>query len=226
MEISTEKINTFQKRLRGWGEEGIKNYPWRYREDPYSILVSEFMLHRTQTSQARQVYETFMERWPTLEDFKKAGRNEVKSVLEPLGLNWRIEGMINVLNSLWKQYEGVPHDREKLIKEKNVGQYIAGATETFATNQPQTLIDTNTVRVVGRIFGLDLEGEARRRKEVKNTIELVCDRDNPRDFYYAIIDLAHQICTPRNPECDRCPILEVPCKYGKEIIAKGKSKNV
>lgn len=211
------KINRLRKALFHWGETNIREYPWRYRDDPYAVLLAEFMLHRTQKLQAEQVYLEFISAYPTLKDFQKAGRDQVREMLAPLGLNWRIEGMLAVLDSLWDQYRDVPPDREKLIRERNVGQYIAGATATFAKNEPHALIDTNTVRVVGRVFGLNLEGEARRRKEMIETIDAVCDPENPRDFYYAMIDLAHEICHPKAPDCENCPLRKVPCIYAYEI---------
>lgn len=210
------KINRLRKALFHWGETHIREYPWRYRDDPYAVLIAEFMLHRTQKRQAEQVYSEYMKVYPTLKTFQKADRDQVREMLTPLGLTWRIEGMLAVLDSLWEQYQEVPPDREKLIRERNVGQYIAGATATFAKNEPHALIDTNTVRVVGRVFGLNLEGEARRRKEMIEAIEAVCDPENPRDFYYAMIDLAHELCRPKIPDCANCPLIKVPCTYAYE----------
>ena len=216
MSLSASTIRKFRKSLNSWGESNIGDYPWRYRDDPYAVLVAEFMLHRTQKRQAEQVYTAFIKAYPTLKAFQKADREQVREMLRPLGLNWRIEGMLAVLDSLWEQYRDVPPEREKLIRERNVGQYIAGATATFAKNEPHALIDTNTVRVVGRVFGLNLEGEARRRKEMIEAIEAVCDPENPRDFYYAMIDLAHEICRPKAPDCENCPLRKVPCRYADE----------
>ena len=213
--LKRKKIHGFRSRVQAWGKNHIETYPWRYCDDAYKILLSEFMLHRTQKDQAEKVYQKFLEHYPSLESYITGDRKKARDILKPLGLNWRIEGMLDVLESLYQQYGHIPTEKRKLIKERNVGPYIAGATATFTTNQPHTLIDTNTVRVIGRVFGLNLEGEARRRKEVKKTIEKVTDPDNPRDFYYAVIDLAHKICFPKNPDCMSCPLLEVPCVFGK-----------
>jgi len=218
MTINKKKIDRVRKVLHRWGKTHIRYYPWRYRDDPYAVLTAEFMLHRTQKRQVEQVYSEFMKAYPTLKVFKKADRNQVREMLSPLGLNWRIEGMLAVLDSLWDQYQAVPPEKEKLIRERNVGQYIAGATATFAKNEPHALIDTNTVRVVGRVFGINLEGEARRRKEMREAVEQVCDPENPRDFYYAMIDLAHQICLPRKPSCQKCPLIDVPCIRGSDKL--------
>lgn len=207
-------VKLLRKRLLKWGSENLADYAWRRTDDPYAILVAEFMLHRTQKRQAEKVYKEFIGSYPTIKTFRNGDRNEIRQMLAPLGLNWRIDGMLAALDAYWEQYKEVPADHERLIRERSVGQYIAGATATFATNTPHTLIDTNIVRVVGRVFGLNLEGEARRRKDVIEAIEQSCDPQNPRLFYYAMIDLAHKLCLPRAPVCLQCPLLDVPCEFG------------
>ena len=107
-----------------------------------------------------------------------------------------------------------PDDFYRTVHKK----IFTAMSELFSKNEPVTLIDTNTVRVTGRVLGLDLSGEARRRKEVKEAIAEIVDPKNPRDFYYSMIDLAHNICTPSKPDCRNCPLLDVPCKTGQEII--------
>ncbi len=211
--MSNPDILRLRYSLLDWGTKNIKQYPWRYTGDLYSIFVSEYMLHRTQVKQVLPVYQTFMIRFPDLTSYANGNKETIMTILKPLGLNWRIKGMIHALDTLWDQYKTVPVDLEKLLDIKGVGQYIGGATICFSTNRPLTLIDTNTVRVVGRIFGLDLSGEARRKKAVIEAITLSCDTENPRDFYYAMIDLAHSVCRPLNPICNVCLLQEVPCIY-------------
>jgi A/G-specific adenine glycosylase len=126
--------------------------------------------------------------------------------------------MIKALNYLWENYHEVPTDFDQLISVEGIGQYIAGATVCFSKNEPVVLVDTNTVRVVGRVFGLDLSGEARRRKSVIATISETCHPERPRDYYYALIDFAHTVCTPRNPDCMNCPLLDIPCSFGKSRV--------
>lgn len=172
------------------------------------------MLHRTQAKQVVMVYEQFISLYPTLEAVAHADEQRVQAVLKPLGLHWRINGMINALSHLWAVYREVPLDREKLMSVEGIGAYIAGATICFTGNEPVALIDTNTVRVIGRLFGLDLSGEARRRKEVIRAIADSTDPARPRDYYYAMIDLAHHICTARSPACHKCPLFDLPCTYG------------
>ena len=132
--------------------------------------------------------------------------------LQPLGLRWRIERMISALHEIRIRFGEVPQNYDELVYIAGIGPYIAGATVCFSSNQAQVLIDTNVVRVIGRIFGLSLHGEARRRKDVFQTIDAVVDRNSPRDFYYAIIDLAHTICHSKVPNCYLCP-MRIICNH-------------
>ncbi|NOH14225.1 MAG: DNA-binding protein [Chloroflexi bacterium] len=206
--------------LLAWGEENTRAFPWRHSTDPYLVLVSEFMLHRTQVKQVTPVFEIFTRAFPDLRTLLKSDEKKIQKILSPLGLQWRIDGMIAALKEIQIRYDGVPTDYDQLIAVRGIGPYIAGATVCFTTNRPLPLIDTNTVRVTGRVQGLDLSGEARRRKEITLAIEEICDPDHPRDFYYAMIDLAHELCRPENPQCEDCPLLSVPCNYGQSTISK------
>lgn len=216
--IDKQKIIGLRENLLAWGETNIKTYPWRQTQDPYKILVAEFMLHRTQVVQAEVIYKRFVSLFPTLEIFSQASPDDVWSVLHPLGLHWRIEGMRNALVYLWENYRSVPTQIDKLISVPGIGPYIAGATVCFSQNQPLALIDTNTVRVTGRVFGLDLKGEARRKKQVIDSITVSCDPEQPRRYYYSMIDLAHTICKIKDPFCAECPLLDVPCQFGQQNV--------
>lgn len=204
-------IKILQQKLCEWGEIHREEYPWRYISDPYGILISEFMLHRTQARQAVPVYKRFINEFPELKEINSNDEDEMKDIMKPLGLRWRTENMIRALKVIHEKYDGVPTDIDKLSEIEGIGQYIAGATTCFATNQPVVLIDTNIVRVLGRIFGLNLQGEPRRRKEVAKAIERAIYLENPRDFYYTLIDFAHQVCRAKKPQCHVCPMTNLQC---------------
>jgi A/G-specific adenine glycosylase len=210
------RILRLRPRLLEWGKENIQHYPWRFNNSLYRVLVAEFMLHRTQAVQVESVYVQFINLWPTLEAWSQADVTEAETVLASLGLRWRIRAMIEALNQLWSEYGRIPSSIEKLKAIHGIGPYIAGATVCFAQNRPVALVDTNTVRVIGRILDLNLSGEARRRQTVIRAIEESCHPEQPREFYYALIDLAHEICTLSQPDCSRCPLLEVPCTFGED----------
>ena len=134
--LRTEKnISDFQRELMKWGNKNFQKFPWRDIDDPYKILVSEFMLHRTRALQVEPVYSTFIEDYPSLELFSQAKPQDIKEELSTLGLSWRIDNLINALREIHNKYDSVPSNYDILISFHGIGQYIAGATVCFSSNQ-------------------------------------------------------------------------------------------
>ncbi|MGV8027222.1 MAG: hypothetical protein AB2L18_11745 [Anaerolineaceae bacterium] len=204
------KISRIQKMLLFKME--IQSYPWRFITDPYKVLISEFCLQRTRASQVLPVYLELISRFPNINLFVNTEKDSIIQIMKPLGLYWRIDGMINSINCLFNEYGEVPVNYEKLFKIKGIGQYIAGAVVCFTKNEKFVLIDANIVRVIGRLFNANLSGEARRRKEIYNLVSTTVPSDNSRKFYYSIIDLAHLFCLPKNEICRDC-LLKDFCEY-------------
>ena len=189
-----------------------RDYPWRFIDDAYKVLVSEFMLHRTRAKQVVPVYEEFIDKYPSIEDFIREDEGVILNQIKTLGLFWRIQGMVKAVKQFYENHGRIPLEYDLLIDTEGIGPYIAGAVMCFAGNKPEPLIDTNTVRVIGRVFGLDLEGEARRRKEIREMIKTTTPLENPKEYYYCVIDLAHEICHYRQPACYRCPLTTI-CEF-------------
>ena len=216
------KLYLFHKSIRNWGENHIRDFPWRFRDDPYAVLVSEFMLQRTQVNQVLPIYIKFMEKFPDLSSLIKSEEKEIFEILRPLGLGWRIKGMVKTLKTIYETHTTIPEDYDKLIAYQGIGQYIGGATLCFSKNIPFTIIDTNIIRVIGRYFGFEIAGEVRRKKSFVQSISGTIDQNEPRKFYYSIIDIAHQYCLPTSPDCENCPLSEAGCLFFLEKQKKKK----
>ncbi len=213
MYLDENKVRAFREALLRWGKENRRWYPWRGERDPYKILIAEFMLHRTQADQVLPVYRAFTERYPTLESAVHSSDEEFAALMYPLGLHWRTRLMKKALTYLWRKYQRIPDDEELLTSAPGIGPYIANATICFSKNTCRPLADTNTVRVIGRFFGLRNDENARRREEMIRSIGQACDPADPRNYYFSLIDFAHSVCTKINPRCPECPLARAGCGY-------------
>lgn len=209
-----------QKSLIKWGRRNFQAFPWRVTKDPYRILVSEVMLHRTQAKQVVPVYERFVRKYPRASNLTQATREELHDILFSLGLRWRIDLIYEMSRYLRDRFDcQVPVATEDLLSLPGVSEYIAGAVRCFAWNMPEPLIDTNTVRIVGRLFGLEVKDSSRRNKRFRQLLAAMVSSDEPRAYNYALLDLAHEICLRRQlPKCSICPIQEY-CIYGSVLLA-------
>ena len=206
----TVDLVSFRKTLIAWGQQHFRSFPWRLTEDAYRILIGEVLLHRTQAPQVVPVYERFIECYPDVPELASASKEELCDVLYSLGLRWRIDLIQEMTTELIEHFGGqVPRGKADLLSLPGVSEYIAGAMRCFAWNQPEPLIDTNTVRVIGRMFGLETKDSSRRSRRFRELIIALVDPDEPRAYNYALLDLADEICMKkRPPECGQCPVQE------------------
>lgn len=210
VEIGGHRIDPhgFRSALITWGRRNQRYFPWRQTRDPYRILVAEVMLHRTQAPQVVPVYERFVVRYPDVDSLAGATNEELQDVLASLGLRWRIDLMHEMAVQMVDQYGGrVPRSRSHLLSLAGVSQYIAGAVRCFAWGMPEPLLDTNTVRVMGRLFGLAVKDSSRRSRTFGQLAEALVDPRRPRLYNYALLDLAGGPCSAKpKPGCGHCPV--------------------
>lgn len=201
-------VHQMQRQLRSWGREHRRSFPWRMTDNPFHILLAELMLRRTQARQVVPIYTRFAALYPTAQALLKAPHEEVASLLFPLGLAWRVPAFQQVAHTLVDRYNGmVPQDYAALLSLPGVGDYVASAVCCFAFRQALPVIDTNTVRVAGRLFGVTTHAESRRQRPIRQLLSRLVDMDEPMIYNYALLDLAALICTPAHPQCNICPLL-------------------
>lgn len=222
VETNGHSINSilFGNVLLQWGEEYFRAFPWRFTRDPYKILISEVMLHRTQAIQVVPVYEGFVHRYPDLYALEKASKEDLHQLLYSLGLYWRIELVYQMTIELMGRFGGeVPLERTELLSLSGISEYIAGAVRCFAWNLPEPLADTNTVRIVGRLFGLQVKDSSRRNKQFRELLTSLVHPNEPRLYNYALLDLADKTCKKKQPpDCHYCPLQRM-CRAGMDMIS-------
>jgi A/G-specific adenine glycosylase len=212
----------FGRDLLKWWKNNKREFPWRRTRNSYKILISEILLHRTRANQVTPVYLEFLERFPTIAALSEACIEDLKTMLYSLGLSWRTELIHKMALEIVNKYKGkIPSKTEELTTLPGVGHYIAAAVRCFCNGYPEILLDTNTVRIIGRFFGIEKTDGSRRSRQFRELYESLIDQNHPRDFNYAMIDLGALVCKPKNPICSICPISK-KCKYR---IEEAREKN-
>ncbi len=215
MEHTETDVETqwFRNVLVNWFRSHGRTFPWRSDTRPYALAMAELMLRRTRADQAAGVYNRFLEENPTLEVAAARSPDYLRQMLAPLGLSWRIENIVEFIQAAHNLHGcHLPTDRAQLLALPGIGDYVAAAVGCFAAGDTAPLIDTNVVRVLGRVFGLDISGEARRRRSFRDFAAHIVPRDNPAEYHYALLDFAALVCTARGPKCGTCP-LATRCEY-------------
>ena len=225
--LSEQDLVSCRLALQKWGSQNYRPFPWRQQSDPYALLIAEVMLHRTQVRQVVPIYERFMMTFPNVQLLSIADKREILKLLASLGLNWRAELVKDLADTLMYRYQGaIPQDRAELLTLPGVSDYIASAVRCFTWNYPDPLLDTNTVRIAGRLFNLEVRDSSRRSPFFRQSVTNLMDLDDPRSSMYSLLDLAAKVCVKKLPPvCFVCPLVEW-CHFGRQYTSDNKNKTV
>ena len=200
--------------LLDWWQTNRRQFPWRKRLPLWKGLLAELMLQRTRASQVRKSFNYVDKHFPTAESLNGITKVQVDSIFAPLGLKWRVPVFIELTREIVRRKGRLPKTEAKLQNLPGVGAYAASAALSLHGNMRAIIVDSNTVRIVSRLFGIEFGPETRRKGWVKDALEALTPACGFREFNYALLDLGALVCTPRNPNCSVCP-LAPECKTGQ-----------
>ena len=190
--MSAPSYTDFQKTILDYYREYGRSFPWRTTNDPYAILVSEFMLQQTQTERVVEKYNRWLEVFPTVDRLAGASLVQVLEQWIGLGYNRRARFLHQCAQVLVAEHNGVvPHEPETLQTLPGIGPYTAAAISTFAYNTPNTFIETN-IRAV-YIFFFFRDQTAINDKDLFPHIKASLYTENPRLWYYALMDYGAEL---------------------------------
>ncbi len=136
------------------------------------------MLQQTQVSRVLEKFPQFLRAFPTLSALAKASVSDVLGVWQGMGYNRRALA----LHRLAQSTRAIPRDFDALLKLPGIGPYTAAAIMVFAFEKPHPMIETNIRRVYIHEFNETHD------KEILKLVEETLPRDNPREWYYALMD--------------------------------------
>jgi A/G-specific adenine glycosylase len=170
---------------------GRHDLPWRHPEpdgsfDAYKIMVSEIMLQQTQVPRVIPKYLAFLQEFPTLDALAAADLAVVLRAWQGLGYNRRAKFLWQAAGQA-AQAGGMPQTLEGLVALPGVGHNTAGAIMAYAYNQPVVFIETN-IRTVYIHHCFHDTTDPVNDKLLLPLIEQSLDRDDPRSFYWALMD--------------------------------------
>jgi A/G-specific adenine glycosylase len=198
----------FQRSLLRWYTRHKRDLPWRRKQDPYPILVSEFMLQQTRVETVLPYYERFLKAFPSLEALARASLQSVLKAWAGLGYYARARHLHAAVKTIRRDHGGkIPSTKKDLLSLPGFGPYTAGAVASLAFNEPAAALDGNVKRFLGRL--LDSEGKAStgsRKNLLERAVEELIPQGRASDFNQAMMDLGAMICIPVRPRCSECPV--------------------
>ena len=199
--------------------------PWRETDDPYKIWISEIILQQTRVAQGMEYYMRLVERFPDIQSLADAEEDEVLLYWQGLGYYSRARNLHKAAqlmknHEMFHQAKGDKEGDEAIrLKARGeeifaalksmpgVGDYTAGAIASFAYDLPYPALDGNVYRVLARLFDCEIAFDTTEgKKHFRKLAEDLLDREHPRLFNSAIMELGALHCVPTAPDCSTCPL--------------------
>ena len=198
----------FTGRLLDWAQkQGRHDLPWQQNPTPYSVLVSEIMLQQTQVTTVVPYFHRWLHTFPTAQALAAAHEDDVMAIWQGLGYYSRARNLHKAAKYVVEQCDGhFPNDLKGLEAIPGVGRYTSGAVMSFAYDDYGPIVDGNVRRFFCRLFGV--EGQplsSAVSKRLWQLAEYYTPTTNNRRFAQGLLDMGATLCTPKSPDCARCP---------------------
>ncbi len=145
------------------------------------------MLQQTQVERVIEKFQKFISEFPDFSSLAQASLHDVLSIWQGLGYNRRAIALKQIAHEVITKYDGIlPSSTDILIHLPGIGRATASAIAAFAFNQPAVFIETNVRRVFIHFFFQDRDNV--KDSEILPLITKALDQDNPRQWYYALMD--------------------------------------
>ncbi len=228
--IRTERLAKSARRaLLSWhARAGRHDLPWRRKNTPYAVLVSEFMLQQTTVATVIPRFADWMKRFPSLSALAAASEQEVLSAWEGLGYYSRARRLHSAAKSIMERHRGsVPESEGPLLALPGIGTYTAAAILAFAHDRSAVVLDTNIIRVLARWGNVAIPIDtAPGKKAIANLAGSFFPETGCREIASALMDLGAMVCTSGKPNCTSCPVKSTCAATAPETLPKKSPRRV
>jgi A/G-specific adenine glycosylase len=159
-----------------------------------------------------------MRRWPTVEALANASEDEVLREWQGLGYYSRARNLHTAAKQVLAR-GGFPTTIEGIKALKGVGDYTAAAIGSIAFGLPAAVVDGNVYRVLARHYGITTPiNTTEGKKEFTALAQELLPPQEASAFNQAMMDFGAIQCTPQNPLCQQCPLIESCVAFRKGRI--------
>ncbi len=215
-----DMVQNFSHILIRWYAHHKRTLPWRDVNDPYLVWLSEIILQQTQVSQGLPYYEKFVGAFPDVFSLANADEQQVLKLWQGLGYYSRARNLHHTARVVAREMNGeFPTTYKGLILLKGVGDYTAAAIASICFGEAVPTVDGNVYRVLSRVFGIKTPiNEHKAKAEFKALAQSLMAIRSPGLFNQAIMEFGALQCAPKNPDCERCPMMQMCFAFEHRII--------
>lgn len=178
--------------------------------DPYLVLIACILSLRTNDKTTYPATLRMLELAKTPKEMKEVKVEELAKAIYPVGFyENKAKQIIELSRQIDEELDGVcPCEIEDLIKFNGVGRKTANLVLSRGFNKPAICVDVHVHRIFNRLGYVktknpeETEFALRKKLPVKHWI----------DINTLMVTHGQNVCFPRKPNCEECPIAEYCAK--------------
>ncbi len=172
--------------------------------DPYKVLVATILSARTRDEVTAKAAARLFKPAPDLAGLARLSEAELERLIHPVGFfRNKAKHLSQLAGVLAKEFAGrIPDTVEELVKLPGVGRKTANLVVAVAFGKPAICVDTHVHRI------MNLWGYVATKTPLET--ETALRAKLPEAYWQTVnsilVAFGQEICRPRLPHCDRCPI--------------------
>ena len=165
------------------------------------------MLQQTGVKTVIPYYQSFLVKWPTIEDLARANLDQVLHAWQGLGYYARARNLHKTAQIIATEFDCVFPDTEAgLLQLPGIGPYTAAAISSLAFGLDAAVVDGNVARVLSRLYRFKGDpSRADSRRQLQDWAEGHLVPGRAGEVNEAMMELGATICLPQSPRCAECP---------------------
>lgn len=211
MEKSKKELDDIIKLLK-------KEYPEAHGtldfETPFQIAVSVALSAQATDARVNLITPALFNVAPDAEEMNKLSVDEIREYIKSINyFNNKAKNLKEMSRQIVEDFGGnLPENMEDLQKLAGIGRKSANIIMLEGFNNPQGVaVDTHAKRVSNRL-GLSKESDP---NKIEQDLLRQFDKKHYADLNHLFVWHGRELCTARNPKCNKCPLKKY-CLYYKD----------
>jgi endonuclease III len=192
-----------------------------HHKNTFQLLISVILSAQTTDARVNLATPGLFAAYPTPEALSQAPLPKLEHLIRSCGFfRVKAKSIKNASRILVDRFGGrVPRTMDQLLELPGVGRKTANVVLATAYGQGAIAVDTHVFRVANRL-GL-VHATTPAKVEIQ-LMKVVPKKDWPHVSHWLIFH-GRQICHARNPECARCPVVDL-CPSAKRFLRLERKK--
>jgi endonuclease III len=174
--------------------------------DPFKVLVATILSARTKDECTAEVSARLFRRVDKAADLRGISRQQLEKLIFPIGFFRTKARHLKMLpDVLDREFQGrIPHEIDDLCRLPGVGRKTANLVRSVAFDKHAICVDVHVHRISNRLGLVHTQTPLETEMELRRVL--------PRRYWKTwnryLVSYGQTVCTPRNPKCNSCPILQ------------------